>query len=275
VIIVEREAPRAVQAFDAVADSFDERFGAWASVTAQRAAVRRELLRVFPARSRLLELGGGTGLDAIHMALHDREVLLTDGSSAMVARAAENVSRAGLAHRIGTRVLVLEEIDVLAREREANGEPPFDGAYSNFAALNCVEDLASLGSALSRIVRPGGHLVVVVFGTLSIGEILVQLAKRDVRAAFRRFRTAGAPARLSGREFTVWYPTPGDIAKAFAPSFRRVRTRGVGVFVPPSAAEPGISAWPRLLALLERLDRFADVPLARLADHVLLVFQRT
>ena len=82
----ELEMPAAVCAFDAVADAFDARFGAWESVAAQRRAVRRELRGVFPIGSHVLELGGGTGEDALHLARHGRRILLTDGSRKMVAR---------------------------------------------------------------------------------------------------------------------------------------------------------------------------------------------
>jgi hypothetical protein len=49
---------------------------------------------------------------------------------------------------------------------------------------------------------------------------------------------------------------------------------GVGVFVPPSAAEPWISRHPRLLSVLERLDSRLSAPLAALGDHVLYRFVR-
>jgi hypothetical protein len=59
------------------------------------------------------------------------------------------------------------------------------------------------------------------------------------------------------------------------PWFRYVRRRGVGILVPPSAAEPWISRHPRLLHGLETLDRVANRPLAALGDHILYVFERT
>ena len=46
-------------AFDAIAPVFDSRFGDWRSVAAQRRAVRAALLRAFPRRGHILELGGG------------------------------------------------------------------------------------------------------------------------------------------------------------------------------------------------------------------------
>ncbi|HEX6909482.1 MAG TPA: hypothetical protein VF142_03775, partial [Longimicrobium sp.] len=56
-----RALPPAAAAFDTVAPRFDERFGPWRSVAAQRRAVRRHLLAAFPAGAHVLELGGGTG----------------------------------------------------------------------------------------------------------------------------------------------------------------------------------------------------------------------
>jgi len=50
---------------------------------------------------------------------------------------------------------------------------------------------------------------------------------------------------------------------------------GIGVTVPPSAAEPWISQQPRLLAVMETIDRALARPLAMLGDHLLYQFRRT
>jgi hypothetical protein len=60
-----------------------------------------------------------------------------------------------------------------------------------------------------------------------------------------------------------------------APHFRLEERRGIGIFVPPSAAEPWISTHPRLLRVLAALDRIAERPLAALGDHILYRFVRT
>lgn len=271
----EARRPAAVEAFDASAAVFDARFGDWASVVAQRQAVRRMLLDTFPPGARLLELGGGTGEDAVFLAAHERRVLLTDGAPRMVAEAAARAQRAGLTGRIETRTLLLEEVEAFARERRRAEGARFDGAYSNFAALNCVPDLTPIARGLAMLLRPGASAVLVLFGPLPPGEILVQLVHGDVRAAFRRLSRGPVPARLGGRDFEVWYPWPRRIARAFAPWFRLRRMRGIGIFVPPSAAEPWISRHPRLLAVLDALDRVAAAPLALLGDHIAFRFERT
>lgn len=264
----------AVRAFDSVADVFDERFGEWASVAAQRRAVRRELLAAFPEGSRLLELGGGTGEDALYLARNGRRILVTDGAPSMIERTRRKVAEAGLADRVEAEAVAIEDLEAFASRRTVEGAPAFAGAYSNFASFNCVRDLSAAGSALARLVPPGGRVLLVVFGPWAPGEVLALLLRGQPRAAFRRFSRGPVAARLGGQDFVVSYPRPRDFARAFAPSFRLRRVVGIGVFVPPSSAEPAISRWPRLLSALEALDRVAPRPLARFGDHVLLDFER-
>lgn len=265
----------AVQAFDAVASEFDHRFGGWASVQAQRRAVRRELLAAFPPGSSLLELGGGTGEDAMFLAAHGRRILLTDAAPAMLSCARQKVLQANLEDRVAVQQAALEDLRPLAGFRAGWARPPYDGAYSNFAALNCVANLADVARGLAPLLRPGTPVLLVVFGPLAAGEILLHLLKGDPRTALRRFSRSEVPARLGGQAFTVRYPSPQMIARQFAPYFRLVRRRGIGIFVPPSTAEPAISRWPRLVQLLELIDRAASAPLALLGDHVLLHLVRT
>src|SRR6185295_8685457 len=193
--------------------------------------------------------------------------LLTDASPAMVSIASEK-----LADRAGpstAEVCPAEAMEALAAAREATGEPPFDGAFSNFAALNCVADLRPVARGLARLLRPGAPALLVLFGPFPPGELVVELLRRNPRAAVRRLARGEVAARLGGRHFPVRYHRPGEVARAFAPWFRLRRTRGIGVFVPPSAAEPWISRHPRFLGVLEAMDRAAAAPLARLGDHVL------
>jgi SAM-dependent methyltransferase len=250
-------------AFDAVAESFDARFGEWLSVATQRIVVRTALLDAFPAGARLLEIGGGTGVDAAWLVARGRDVLLTDASPAMVRAARAKLGDAA------AETLAAEQLDRLA----ACGER-FDGVFSNFAALNCVTDLAPVGEALARLVEPGGKAMLVVFGCRCPGEMLVEGLRGRFGNMFRRRHRGPVPARLGGRHFTVRYHRRRDMVRALSPWFRLVRTTGVGIFVPPSAAEPWISAHPRLLALLERIDRIVARPLWFFGDHVLLAFER-
>ncbi|MDB4916754.1 MAG: type 11 methyltransferase [Gemmatimonadetes bacterium] len=256
----------AAAAFDAIAERFDTRFGAWASVAAQRRAVRSLLLSAFPRGARVVEVGGGTGEDAGWLMRQGRSVLLTDASPSMVRIANDKLRAHGTP---SAQIVAAEQIGSMARDEQ------FDGAFSNFAALNCVSDLDAVARGLAGIIRPGGKAMLVLFGVCAPGEWLVQLLRGDLRAATRRFSRGDVRARLGGREFSVRYHRTADIQRAMSPWFTLCARRGIGVCVPPSGAEPWISAHPRLLALLERLDLSLSRPLALLGDHVLFEFQRT
>jgi SAM-dependent methyltransferase len=258
----------AAQAFDAIAGDFDARFIPWKSVEAQRRAVRRSLAKAFRPGARLIEIGAGTGEDARWLASRGRDVLMTDASPEMIAAASAKPGP-----RLRSAVVAAEHFEDFADS--LGGEPRFDGAYSVFAGLNCLSDLTGFGRGIARLLRPGAPLRLVLFGTCCPGEMIVETIRGRPRNALRRLSRGDVPARLAGREFTVRYHRRADLVRTLAPRFRLEASEGVGVFVPPSAAEPWISGHPRLLGLLEAADRLAARPLASLGDHILYRFVRT
>jgi hypothetical protein len=168
-----------------------------------------------------------------------------------------------------------EDFEQFAERYLEAGRELFDGAFSNFAPLNCVENLSPVARGLARLIKPQGSALLVIFGVLSPGDVVVEMLRRRPRHMFRRFRLGAVPAQLDGRHFTVTYHRARALRNAMSPWFRPTKKRGIGVFVPPSAAEPWISRHPRLLAALERLDTIVERPLAILGDHVLYQFERT
>ncbi len=261
----------AARAFDAVAPEFDARFGAWASVAAQRRAVRAARIEDSPTNGRIVEVGGGTGEDAAFLAAQGYEVVLTDASPAMVSLAHCKLER--LAGR--AELAAAEELEAFAERHHSAGEAPFDGAFSNFAPLNCVTDLRPVARGLARLLKPGAAAMLVLFGTFCPGETITELLRRRPQFALRRLRRGPSPARLSGREFDVVYHRRAELVQAFAPWFVLEGRLGIGITVPPSAAEPWISRHPRLLATMEAMDKALQRPLAALGDHVLCQLRRT
>lgn len=261
----------AALAFDAAAPGFDRRFGEWLSVAAQRQAVRRALIAAFPAGGRIFEIGGGTGEDAMWLAERGFDLLLTDAAPSMVEMSANKLARFGGR----TEVMSAEDIEDFADRYLRAGGGAFDGAFSNFAPLNCVADLAPVGRGLARLLKPGSPAMLVLFGAFSPGEMIVECLHGRPRQSLRRFARGDVPARLGGTDFVVRYHRAGEIRAAMQPWFRLVQRSGIGIFVPPSAAEPWISRFPRTLGLLDHLDRMTRRPLAFLGDHVLYHFERT
>jgi len=258
-------------AFDAMATAFDLRFHAWQSVAAQRRAVRSALLRVFPQSGHILEVGGGTGEDALYLAEQGFDVFLTDPSPAMVSVAKKKLLP------YGGRVAVAagEEMAEFAGWYLSTGGRRFDGAFSNFAPLNCVADLRSTARGLAHLLTRGAPVMLVVFGTFCPGEIVTEVLRGRPQLALRRLRRGEAPARLGDREFRIYYHRRREMIRAFAPWFTLERRLGIGVTVPPSAAEPWISRHLPLLGAMEALDRRLARPLTMFGDHILYQFRRT
>jgi SAM-dependent methyltransferase len=264
-------ASSAALAFDAIAADFDLRFGAWRSVAAQRRAVRTELLRAFPEGGRILEIGGGTGEDAAFMAARGFTVHLTDASPAMVSQARARLIPLGSQAEVASA----EELDDFAVRRLSLGKARFDAAFSNFAPLNCVADLRPVARGLAHLLNPGAPAMLVLFGTLCPGEMVTEIFRGRPHFALRRFHRGTVSARLAGREFQIVYHRRAALEEVFAPWFVLERRVGIGVAVPPSAAEPWITQHPRLLAVMESFDRLLSRSLAILGDHVLYQFRRT
>ena len=258
--------------FDAVASRYDETFTSSRIGRAQRAAVWNELAKVFHAGDRILEIGCGTGVDACFLAEQGVEVLACDPSPQMIEVSARRVRQNGLQARVCTRVLRAEDVSTLLPNES------FDGAFSNFGALNCVQDLGALAQDLARLLRPGGTIVFCWMGPRCLWEMVWYLGQRNKNKAFRRFKQNGVRAEIAAEAFVhVHYPSVRFLARAFAPQFRLKSVQGVGVAVPPSYLEPWAQRHPQLLQLCSWTDslvtRWPGIRL--LGDHVLVRLQRT
>ena len=257
--------------FDAVAERYDETFTTSKIGRAQRASVWRELEKAFHPGDRVLEIGCGTGVDACFLAERGVTVVACDRSPQMIAVASRRVKASGKDSLVYPQVLAAEDLASLG---DGN---LFDGAFSNFGALNCVEDLQQLVRDLAMLLKPGGTALLCWMGPCCLWEITWYLAQGNPGKAFRRFRRGGVTARLAeGATVRVHYPSIRSLARTFAPQFRLVSFLGIGVSVPPSYLETWANRFPRWFDLSVHADSFLGrCPGIRgFADHILLEFRR-
>ena len=236
--------------FDSMAARYDAMWTTTAVGRAQRDLVWRDVDALFRSGERILDIGCGTGEDAAHFAARGIAVRAIDASPAMVETAKER----GVAAEVGRA------------EDLAAVEGLFDGAISNFGALNCVEDLSAVAEALAAVVRPGGRAAICLLGRCCMWETLHYGVRLQFGKAFRRW-TGRATAPIA-----VWYPTAGEVRAAFAYGFALQRWTGIGLLVPPSYVKlPGA-----MVAALATCDRvLARLPLLRaMADHRLFILVR-
>jgi len=264
-----RENPivEAGEAFDAIADSYDEVFTRSVIGRAQRGLVWKVLADTFRAGDRVLELNCGTGEDALFLGRQGVTVDACDSSAAMIEVARRRKAREGRRLPIHFRRMSTEHL------AEFRPPLPFDGVVSNFSGLNCVRDLGRVASELSILVRRGGKLVLCLSNRVCAWE----LASFGVRGRFSKGtrRLGGsAVARFGSNSLWVWYPSLRQIKRAFSPWFELLSVKAVGLLVPPSYLE----AWARdhvgIISRLATIDwAVGHWPLLRgLGDHVLLRF---
>ena len=246
--------------FDELAAEYDRSFTRSACGMALRAMVWERLPVVFGTRHRILELGCGTGEDAVHLARSGHDVVATDASEEMIRIARLKAAAAGCADRIEFHVMPIEALHTLPREQR------FDGVFSNFGAINCVADVPRVARSLALRLEHHAPLMFVVMGRHVPWEWAWYLAHGDRQRAFRRLRRAGA----AWRGLTIHYPTPAELAQQLAPAFETRRRTALGFVLPPSYAAQWLDSRPRWLAALEAMERITQRVAAGLADHYIL-----
>jgi ubiquinone/menaquinone biosynthesis C-methylase UbiE len=257
--------------FDKAADTYDQAFTHTVIGRAERDAVWEELGRVFHSGQRILELSCGTGVDAVHLAERGVKVLACDIAPRMIDIARRRLSSSQLGDLIDLRVLATEDIAALC------DEGPFDGAFSNFSGLNCVDDLSAAARNLARLVKARAQVLLCVSGHFVPLEIAWHLAHGRPRRAMRRFNHSGTVGHTTDDgKLIVHYPTVERFARLFAPDFQLRRWRGIGVTMPPAYFEAWARLFPKAFDGLARIDRWAGrfPGLRRMAGHALLQFER-
>lgn len=261
-------------AFDRVAPDYDRMEANPVHAHLRQVSVSH-LLSVFRPGHRVLEIGCGTGAEAIRLAQAGVEVMATDISPRMLLRLAEKLERAGVEGRVVPLCLAAGQVERLAG---FYGAGAFDGAFSSFGALNCEPDLRALPARLRALLRPGAPFLLSVLNRLCLFDLLSAALGRP-RRLLRRL--GSGPVELPVWEderghVPVRYLSRLAIARLFRPHFRVERVVGLSALCPPFDRARLLEGRPRLAALLRTLEarlggRF---PLNRLGDQILIQLRR-
>jgi SAM-dependent methyltransferase len=255
-------ASAARPAFDAVAADYDRAFGRNPVGLVFRHVVQRRLEALFRPGDRVLDLGCGTGEDAVLLAARGVRVTGIDASPEMVARARAKAAERGL-DRDACRFEALhaEAVGLLGRG--------YDGAYSNFGALNCA-DLGVVGAALAGSLRAGAPVLLSLLGAWPL-PALVQRALTGVGEPRR-----GRAPRVGGAPVSVSYPSLAEARRALGPGLVWTDAFAMGVLLPGPDHERWAARFPQTFGVLAAAESLVRrwPGLRALGDHVVLEGRR-
>lgn len=257
------------RAFDSVAADYDGPIGNNALIQRMRRSMWRTVTSRLPKGARLLDLGCGTGIDAVFFASLGYQVMATDWSPQMVERTRARANLAELNDRVSAKVIGLHELERLEGQT-------FDGIYSDLGPLNCVPDLGDVARNCYGLLKPKGIFVASVIGSVCPWEFAYYVAHGDWERARLRSSRDDVPVNLN--RHTVWtrYHSPREFYKSFASEFGLYHYRGLGLFMPPPYLIRIYDRHRRLFAPLAWADdHLGALPVMREAgDHFLMVLTK-
>jgi len=210
----------------------------------KRERVRVQLSKYLVTDSLILELNSGTGEDAIWLAQQGHRVHATDISTGMQEILKQKVKASSFDNKITSELCSFTSLEKLQQKG------PYDMIFSNFAGLNCTNELDEVLNSFSSLLKPRGIITLVILPKFCLWEFLL-LFKGKIKTAFRRFSgDKGTRARVEGIYFNCWYYNPSYLIKNMQNEFDLLAVEGLCTIVPPSYIEGFAEKHPKLYSLL-------------------------
>lgn len=227
---------------------FDHLYSANSIIHYKRERVRDHVLQYLPARSRVLELNSGTGEDAVFFAGQGHQVHATDISPGMQQQLMLKVKKHELENKISNELCSYTVLDQL------QNKGPYDLIFSNFAGLNCTNELDKVFNSFSSLLKQNGVVTLIMLPEFCLWETML-LFKGEFRTAFRRFLSSkGRTAHVEGHYFKCWYYNPSYITKQLNERYDVLSIEGLCTFVPPSYIEGFAKKHPAAYSFLRKCE---------------------
>jgi len=259
--------------FDHLAPDYDESFTDRPPAQWLRQQVRNRLVRLLPNEANILDIGCGTGDDALWFASQGHSVVATDVSDGMLEQTRLKCDQAS--EEIRSRISIARFDAATALDFDAPGKHQFDLILSNFGALNCVAELQTIFAWIVKHISPKGVVALTLMGRFCAWETAGFTLRGDFRRASRRWR-GKSTYEIGGVSQPVWYHSPSTVRQMAAGFLAEKAVYGIGVMVPSTEFFPVCERNPRLFRALaaaeDRLARFW--PFNRMGDHYLMILRR-
>jgi ubiquinone/menaquinone biosynthesis C-methylase UbiE len=246
-VIIKNEALAAV-AFSTQSAVFDQLYAQDAIINYKRFRVRAHIEKYLPPRSNMLELNSGTGEDAIYFAKKGHTVHATDIAIGMQEKLIEKRNANNLANKITTELCSFTQLAGL------KNRGPYDYIYSNFAGLNCTNQLDTVLLSLAPLVKPGGYISLVILPKFCLWETLLIFRGAYTTATRRFFSKNGRVANVEGAQFKCWYYNASFVQKTLKNHFTPIAHEGLCTLVPPSYISSFAEKHPGTFAVLTKLE---------------------
>ncbi len=244
--------------FDSFAASYDTTFGRSPTGRLFRFRLAERVMSETAPGARILDIGCGTGEDAVWLAAQGYSVHGIDVSPKMIGTA-----KAKAVERGSTATFECRSVQSLAQEMAR-----FQAVISNFGALNCVPAVTWAG-ILPGLLTGSGSAFVVLMGRRPWPEGI----RRGSGAADRG---QIAEVRVGPSSVSVQYESVAAVKRSLASTATVSRVEALGCLVPG----PGYDGFARrhpiligVLAMAESVVREAPFFKGR-GDHTLFEFQR-
>lgn len=259
------------RAFDKIADSYDGEIGQNAIFRLMRKTNLKFLKETIRPGDNVLEIGCGTGDEAIELAKSGVNVVATDISGNML-RVTEKKAR-------GQGIKNLEIFNLSANNlgflEKVYGKYYLDGAYSSFGAFNCEPDLRIVDKQLTELIKPDGYFICSIMNKYALNEILPNLVLFRFDNAFQRLNSPRLVPIAKNLRVKAYYYTSKEFSKFFR-NFKIEKTIGISLFVPPPYTADFMQNKKGLLEFLYSLDKQTSRlwPFNKLGDHILLKLRK-
>jgi SAM-dependent methyltransferase len=260
------------EAFDSASEEYDYTISHNYINTWIRKRSLSELVKITRQSDVLLEIGCGTGTEAIQISKQVTGIVATDISEKML----HILKRKVLAKRLDRKIL---GVRVGASDISTVGGVLPQGkvrvAYSFNGALNCEPELNKFPEQLSMIMEERGYFVCSIRNTLCLPETLshsfvFQFGKMATRKSQPMMVSVG------GMDIPSYYYSPESFIRFFRPYFRVRKMIGLPAFLPPAYLNDYYLRTGKVRPFLEKLEfvfgeRF---PFNRFGDQTLVVFEK-
>lgn len=252
-----------MEEFDHAASTYDETFTNSCVGEAQREQVWKYVDKHLNNFHNVLEVNCGTGEDAHRWDFRGKGVVATDVSPEMIRIAKTKFPE------LHFRVLDVNDL--------CSYDNTFDTLFSNFGGLNCLspEQLQKFFRNAFDELDQNGHLVIVLMGKKCIWERFYFTCRAKFKKAGRRNTKECVDVHLEGETVKTWYYAPNEIQQMADETFQVIKTKPIGLFIPPSYLAPKFEGRKRMFAFLKWLDGiFTHSKLSNNADHYLMILKR-